>query len=159
MKLVPLSDIFDVRYGHSLELNRLKMLGRDEGGIPFVSRKSGDNGIASYVAPIAGVDPAPAGELSCALSGNGVLSTFLQDRPFYTAFHVACLKPLTSLSREQLLYYCTCIKANRYRYSYGRQANKTLKDLLIPSTDNIPAWVNGGLKRVVSDFSTRLQSI
>lgn len=142
MSLVPLSALFEVRYGHSLELNRLELLEPEAGGIPFVSRKMGDNGISAYVRRIEGVDPAPAGELSCALSGNGVLSTFVQDKPFYTAFHVACLRPLCDMTIDQLLYYCTSIRANRYRYSYGRQANKTLKDLLLPALDSLPNWVH-----------------
>lgn len=40
-----------------------------------------------------------------------------------------------------MLYYCTIIEANKYRYSYGRQANKTLKDILVPSPEDIPASV------------------
>ena len=99
-----LSELFEVVYGHSLELNRLTPLSREEGGIAFVSRKMGDNGISAYVATVDGVSPAPAGELTCALSGNGVLSTFLQDEPFYTGFHVARLKPLMEFTKEQLLY-------------------------------------------------------
>jgi hypothetical protein len=141
MNLVPLSSLFVIRYGHSLELNRLHRIAPDAGGIAFVSRKMGGNGISAYVSPIDGIDPAPAGELTCALSGNGVLSTFFQCRPFYTAFHVARLSPMTEMSVEQLLYYCACIWANRFRYSYGRQANRTLKDLLIPDLTSIPGWV------------------
>ena len=96
-----LSYLFDVQYGHSLELNRLKQTGLD--GIPFVSRKMGDNGVAAYVEPIDGILPNPAGELTCALSGNGVLSTFIQERSYYTGFHVACLKPKQEMLRTQLL--------------------------------------------------------
>lgn len=139
---VALGDLFDVRYGHSLELNRLRRISREQGGIPFVSRKMGDNGISAYVESIPGLSPAPAGELSCALSGNGVLSTFLQNKPFYTGFHVACLRPLQPMTAEQLLYYCACIKSNRYRYSYGRQANKTLRSLQVPALADLPSWVN-----------------
>lgn len=131
------SDVFEVRYGHSLELNRLKQCPPST-GIAFVSRKSRDNGIAAYVEPRVDVEPAIGGQLTCALSGNGVLSTFIQDGPFYTAFHVACLAPKRPLNKAELLYYCLCIKHNRYRYSYGRQANRTLKDILIPSRDEIP---------------------
>jgi hypothetical protein len=159
MKLVPLSSLFEVRYGHSLELNRLKQIPREQGGLPFVSRKMGDNGIAAYVEPLVGVSPAPAGDLTCALSGNGVLSTFVQNEPFYTAFHVACLRPIEPMTPDQLLYYCTCIWANRFRYSYGRQANKTLKDLLVPDRSDLPTWVDGGLSRVVGKLSARLNSI
>jgi len=154
IELVRVQDLFDVRYGHSLELNRLQLLSKDAGGIPFVSRKMGDNGIAAYVAPIAGVEPAPAGELSCALSGNGVLSTFYQERPFYTAFHVARLHPLEKMSVDELLYYCSCVWQNRFRFSYGRQANRTLKDLLIPARGSIPNWVHGSGSRVVEDLVT-----
>lgn len=136
--MAKLSDIFDVRYGHSLELNRLTLVRREE-GIAFVSRKAGDNGIAAYVAPILGLDPAPAGELTCALSAN-VLATHLQEQPFYAGYHVACLRPKLDLSKAQLLYYCLCIHANRYRYSYGRQANRTLRDLVIPNVEDIPDW-------------------
>ena len=140
--MIPLNDLFEVTYGHSLELNRLTQLSREEGGVGFVSRKMGDNGIAAYVAPIAGVSPAPAGELTCALSGNGVLSTFLQEEPFYTAFHVARLRPIVPMNKSQLLYYCTCIESNRYRFSYGRQANRSLKDVLIPNLDEIPEFIH-----------------
>lgn len=152
IELIRVQEVFDVRYGHSLELNRLKLIPKDSGGIPFVSRKMGDNGIAAYVEPIAGIDPAPAGELSCALSGNGVLSTFYQESPFYTAFHVACLHPLEKLTVDELLYYCSCIWQNRFRFSYGRQANRTLKDLLIPTRSSIPNWVHGATSRSVDNL-------
>lgn len=111
------------------------------GWLAFVSRKSVNNGIAAFVREIPGVDAAPPGQLTCALSGNGVLSTFIQERPFYTAFHVACLVPKIELSKAQLIYYCACIKANRYRYSYGRQANRTLRSIPLPEPSEVPDWV------------------
>ena len=39
------------------------------------------------------------------------------------------------------LYYCACIRANKYKYNYGRQANKTLKDIMIPDITEVPIWV------------------
>ncbi|GMA49280.1 hypothetical protein GCM10025857_06370 [Alicyclobacillus contaminans] len=138
--MMKLGDLFDVRYGNSLELNRMKQCGSE--GIPFISRKSTDNGIAAYVEPVEGIEPNPAGELTVALSGNGVLSTFVQERPYYTAFHVACLRPKVELSKQELLYYCLCIKANRYRYNYGRQANRSLREIILPSPEEIPSWVH-----------------
>jgi hypothetical protein len=135
-----LSDIFDIRYGHSLELNRLRLSDKQV-GIPFVSRRMGENGISAYVERLSDIEPYPAGDLTCALSGNGVLTTFVQDRPYYTAFHVACLHPTTDLSKKTLLYYCTCIRANHYRYSWGRQANRTLGTLPVPSIEEVPDWV------------------
>jgi len=136
-----LSEIFDIRYGHSLELNRLKRTDA-ENGISFISRKMGDNGIAAYVERIPDIEPNPAGELTCALSGNGVLTTFIQDKPYYTGFHMACLSPKIDLTKQELLYYSVCIKANRYRFSWGRQANRTLKNIFVPCEVDLPDWVN-----------------
>lgn len=154
LNTIPVCDIRgdEVRYGHSLELNRLQLKPRSDGGIPFISRKMGNNGIAAYVSPVDGVDPAPPRELSCALSGNGVLSTFYQESSFYTGFHVACLKPKLTLQIKELLYYCSCIWHNRYRFSYGRQANRTLKELLVPSPEIIPSWVYGSLRRISNEI-------
>lgn len=136
----PVSDVFDVRYGHSLELNVLEQSsGKD--GMAFVSRQMGHNGISAYVAPIEGVEPAPAGDISCALGGNGVLTTYIQEREFYCGRDVAILRPKVELTKQQTLFYCLCIKANRYRFGFGRQANKTLSKLLIPAIEQIPNWV------------------
>lgn len=128
----PLIDIFDVRYGHSLELNALEV-SNPEDGIAFVSRQMGDNGISAYVSPIEGLEPAPAGDISCALGGNGVLTTFVQEAKFYCGRDVAILRPKVELTKQEALFYCLCIKRNRYRFNYGRQANKTLAELLVPS--------------------------
>lgn len=140
LMMTPLSKLFDIRYGHSLELNRLTPLAPSLGGIPFVSRKMGDNGISSYVAKIKDVEPCPSGVLTCALSGNGVMSTFLQEKPFYSGYHIAHLIPKHELTKQQLLFYCYCLVKNRYRFSYGRQANRTLKNIKVPSLNQIPAF-------------------
>ena len=137
---VPVSYLFEVRYGHSLELNRLARADHIH-GVAFVSRKMGDNGISAFVKPIPGVDPAPAGDISCALGGNGVLTTHLQEQPFYVGRDVAILRPKIELSKAQILFYCLCIRSNRFRYSYGRQANKTLRSILVPALADLPPWV------------------
>ena len=147
--MTDLDSLFEVSYGHSLELNRLQPT-TPEDGIPFVSRKMGDNGVSAYVKPIPGLQPNEAGELTCALSGNGVLTTHIQERPYYTAFHVACLRPKTKLTKQQLLFYCLCIQRNRYRFSYGRQANRTLKALRVPSIKEIPNWVSSAVPDMFS---------
>lgn len=154
--MIPLNEIFEVSYGHSLELNRLIQISREDGGIPFISRKSGDNGISAYVEYIEGITPADAGLLTCALSGNGVLSTFIQETPFYSGYHIAHLKPRTKMSKSVLLFYCYCLSVNRYRYNYGRQANKTLTSLLLPALEEIPEFVkNVDAKRFAGYLSSR----
>ena len=49
--MVKICDLFDARYGHSLELNRLKVVAPEE-GVAFISRKMGDNGISPFLAPV-----------------------------------------------------------------------------------------------------------
>lgn len=137
MNLCSVSDLFHVRQGSSLELNAL-----DEcaGGVPFVSRTTQNNGVSAFVAPIAGVAPLPGGVLSVALSGSP-LATFLQEESFYSGYHVATLTAKAPMSRDVLLYYAACLQANRYRFSYGRQANRSLASLMIPALSEVPAWV------------------
>ena len=139
--MTTLENLFHVRYGHSLELNHLTITD-SEGGIAFVSRKMGDNGVSAFVQPIPDLSPASPGEISVALGGNGVLSTFVQERPFYTGRDVAILSPKEQMNKSTLLFYCMCIEANRYRYSYGRQANRSLGTLPLPSLNELPAWAS-----------------
>lgn len=123
-------DLFDVSYGHSLELNRLTR-SSDAEAINFVSRTAKNNGVSARIAPIDGLTPGPPGVLTVALGGT-VLETFLQPAPFYTGFHVAILTPRRWMSTAEKLFWAMCIRANRYRYNYGRQANRTLADLVLP---------------------------
>ena len=155
MKLIAISELFSVTYGVNFELNRMTL---DSSGIPFVGRSDRNNGVTARVSPIPGVVPNPAGTLSVA-GGGSVLATFLQFEPYYSGRDLFYLTPHLVMSDSQKLYYCACIRANRYRYSYGRQANKTLKDLLIPDLDSMPDWVDDGLDRVLSDFTKRIQAI
>lgn len=137
MKLVPLSEVFSVSRGSDLELNALT---EQEGGIPFVSRTAENNGVSAYVTKLEDVPTVPANTLSVALGGTP-LATFLQKRPYYSGRDVAYLTPLAPMADSELLYYAACISANRFRYSYGRQANRTLRSLLVPARSEIPVWV------------------
>jgi hypothetical protein len=169
MKLVAVEELFEVQYGTSLELNALDEVAD---GIPFVSRTAQNNGVSAKVAPIAGVEPLPAGVLSVALGGTP-LATFLQESPFYTGRDVAVLTPKASMPRRTLLYYAACLQSNRYRFSYGRQANRSLASLAVPDLASVPKWVSstcetpdtvwhnilhGGLRLGEADSSVRLQA-
>lgn len=136
--MIKVSDLFDIKNGDNFSLNKLKV---DADGVNFVSRTAKNNGVSAKVAAIHEIEPRQAGLITVALGGS-VLETFIQPEPFYTGFHVAILQPKSELSDAQKLYYCECIRSNQYRYSYGRQANRTLKDLLIPALNNIPSWIN-----------------
>ena len=90
------------------------------------------------VKKIDGVTPQAPGTLSCA-GGGSVLETFVQIKPYYSGRDLYVLTPKTKMSLAEKLYYCMCIKANAYKYSYGRQANKTLKNIELPGV--VPDWV------------------
>ncbi len=139
-----LDEIFDVWYGVNLELINCEQI---ENGIPFVSRQSVNNGISGYVKPI-DIVPNPAHSLSIAGSGS-VLSTFYHDYEYYSGRDVYIAKPKQNLSKEQMLYYAYVIENNKYRFNYGRQANKTLKNILVPDITELPNYVN---KISVSDY-------
>jgi hypothetical protein len=134
--MIIVDDLFEVFYGTDLELNRLKKV---EIGINFVSRTEKNNGVSAIVEQLPDVKPLEVGLITVAGGGNSVLSSFIQDKPFYSGRDLFCLRARKSMSLREKLFYCLCIKANQYRYSYGRQANRTLKSLILP--DNIPEWV------------------
>ncbi len=124
-----LGELFDIRYGVNLEVVNCEVV--ESGGIPFVSRQSVNNGVACYVRELPYEEPNPAGTLSIA-GGGSVLSTFLQNEPYYSGRDIYVATPRQSMSREELLYYCWVIEKNKYRYSYGRQANRTLREIRVP---------------------------
>jgi hypothetical protein len=145
MKLVRVDDIFEVAYGVNLELNALV---RDPNGINFVSRTARNNGVSARVRSVKGVKLLPAGSLTVA-GGGSVLETFVQPEPFYSGRDLYVLHPRVDMSLEQKLYACMCIKANKYRYNYGRQANRTLREIRIPDPRNLPSWVKPAFSEVL----------
>jgi hypothetical protein len=135
------SDLFVLQYGHSLELNRLQPSDAPD-AINFVSRTTRNNGVSARVQPIRGVEPADAGTLSVALGGQGgAAETFLQPRPYYCGRDVMILTPKTAMQDVEKLWWSACITANHFRFGFGRQANRTLKDIALPDRSAIPGWV------------------
>lgn len=133
------SDLFDVFYGANLEFNKMTPL--EEGGIPFVARGSSNNGVVGYVASVYGAKKNPAYTISVAGSGS-ILECFLQEVPYYSGRDLYYLKPKQPITKNQMLFYCAVLRSNKYRYSYGRQANRTLGDIAIPALNELPKWVN-----------------
>lgn len=131
-----LDEIFDLRYGHSLELNALKQV-EAPAGVNFASRAMGNNGITARV--FTEETPGLPGEVTVALGGNGVLSSFVQPEPFVCGRDVMILTAKDpDMTTVEKLWWCRCIWENRYRFSYGRQANRTLGELRVP--DAMPDW-------------------
>lgn len=67
------------------------------------------------------------------LGGSYLLSSFVQQSPFYTAQNIKVVTPKKNISFNEKVFYCKCIEHNRFRYtSHGREANITLDTILVP---------------------------
>jgi hypothetical protein len=145
-----ISELFDLQYGHSLELNRLlQSLGPNS--VNFVGRAARNNGVTAKVAPIAGLAPAASSTISVALGGQGGAGVaFLQPFPYYCGRDVMVLTAKLPMTDTEKLWWALCITANRFRFGFGRQANRTLKDLELPDPATIPTWVK---EADVSDYA------
>lgn len=135
--------LFDVVYGVNLELvNCVETDKNDPDAVAFVSRTESNNGISAYVKPVQGVEPQPKDTITVA-GGRSVLATFLQTQPFYSGRDLYLLYPKCCISNKAKLFLVTIIKANKYRYNYGRQANVTLPSLKLKlpvTADGKPDW-------------------
>lgn len=135
-KEFPISEIFNVKYGVNLELNACEKVQKgDPNAVNFVARTANNNGVTAHVRLIDDITPQNTGLISVA-GGGSVLSTFLQNEPFYSGRDLYIMDPIDKISDEAKLFIITIIEQNKYKYSYGRQANKTLPDivLMLPST-------------------------
>lgn len=125
------SDLFNVKYGINMELNTcIETTSDDPEGIAFVARTAEHNGVSAYVKSIEGKEPQPA-EIITVAGGGSVLSTFVQKRPFYSGRDLYLLIEKEDINLKVKMFISTVLFANQYRYSYGRQANKTLPDLIL----------------------------
>lgn len=57
MKLVPITDIFDIRYGNQFDLSKMDILSDGVEGISFVSRSSENNGNMAMVGMFNDIEP------------------------------------------------------------------------------------------------------
>ncbi|MBK3560501.1 restriction endonuclease subunit S [Streptomyces sp. MBT56] len=134
-----ISDLFEIEYGHSLSLNKLTQTSPSE-GVAFVSRTARNNGVSAWVEPVPELKPLPAGLMTvCLRSRNHALSTFIQPRPFYCGYHVFVMRPRYEMTLQEKMWWSQCIEANRYRFNFGRQANRSFSNIQVP--DEVPQWV------------------
>lgn len=137
-----INDLFKLDYGHSLELNRLEQSTASD-AVNFVGRAARNNGVTARVVPIPNSKPAAAGTISVALGGQGGAGVaFLQPMPYFCGRDVMVLTPKKPMTDQEKLWWVMCITANRFRFGFGRQANRTLKYLNLPAPEDIPSWVH-----------------
>lgn len=151
MALVSLESLFTVTYGVNLDLNKLT---ESANGIPYVGRTQKNNGVTAHVSKIKGVNPNPANTISVS-GGGSVLEAFVQDEPYYSGRDLFYLTPNLNMTKQEMLYYCMCIRANKFRYNFGRQPNKTMTKIMLPDLCDIPSYVNNIPIRDLSYFCKR----
>jgi hypothetical protein len=132
------SDLFSIRRGHQLDLVHLKQVAPFT-GIAYISRSEQNNGVLAWVEAVDGIEPAKLGTITVTLGGS-IMAAYVQPRPYYTAQNVDILTPRDpGMTLAEKLWWAACIRANRYRYNYGRHANRTFRSLMLPSS--VPKWV------------------
>lgn len=130
-----LKDLFEIEYPKTLIFSEMTM---SETGIHFVSSQDKNNGVVARVEECEGVKKYPAGVITVPLKGS-VLMAHVQNEECYVAHQIAVLTPKRAMGLKEKLFYCLCIQKNAYRFNYGRQADRTLRELLLP--DSLPDWV------------------
>ena len=156
---VELTDLFAIEHGNKFDLNKMDQCAPgDRDAVAFVGRSGERNGIVAMVRR-KGHSPYPAGLITVALGGSA-LASFVQPLPFYTAQNIDVLKPKLQMSVDTKLYYCLCIEANRFRYStFGREANRTLRNLRVPPREQVPNWVSGTTREAASSLTRELEAL
>ena len=102
-----MNELFEVKYGINMELNTcIEAEDGDPDAINFVARTESNNGVSARVKPVEGKEPQPAGLITCA-GGGSVLSTFLQEEPFYSGRDLYLLIPLQPMSKLVKLFCIT----------------------------------------------------
>lgn len=139
MKLTSLERLFHIEYGNGLELVNLQ---KSKNGTNFVARTQKNNGVVSKVVVPVWEKTFPKGCITVAVSGS-VMESFVQTESFVTGYHIMVLTPFCGMSDEIKLFYCHCLRMNKFKYSYGRQANITLPSLQVPCLEEAERFVNG----------------
>ena len=99
MKLVPVSEIFNVHYGVNFELNKMTL---DTNGINFVSRTAKNNGVSAKVKKLLNKIPNPKNTISVA-GGGSVMESFLQKAPYYSGRDLYYPKYGTSIYDDKII--------------------------------------------------------
>jgi len=137
-----LDEIFSIRYGSQLDLNKCSLCDEsDTTGYNFVNRSNKNCGVSARILEVDNKKPFEAGVITVAMGGS-VLSSFVQQEPFYTGQNVKVLKPKMPMPLIVKLYYCHCIESNKFRFStFGREANYSFDSLMVPDIDELPDWL------------------
>lgn len=143
MKMIQIQDLFEVKGGSNITASQLTELPFTN-SIPVV----GASGVLEKTV-VGYIDKDKVSnkifpQHTIYVSTNGALccTAFLAPWEFTGNVDMVALIEKQPLTIRQKLYYCLCINANKYRFSYGRKPKGIrFSSLEIPAPEEIPAWV------------------
>ena len=137
-----LNTIFNISYGTKLDKN--KTIECYDKPVLFVSRTSKNHGIDLICNEQINLTPNNSETITVPLGGEGRLMANVQFAKYYNGQNVAILTPINqNMTLNERIYYSLIIRKNQFKYSaFGREANSTIGDILVPSLNEIPQYVN-----------------
>ncbi len=85
----------------------------------------------------------PTPSITVPYNGNGVAYAFVQRIPFCASDDVQVLVPKTTADVGALLFVCSVLRRERYRFSYGRKwhlERMQAAKIRLPSKNGQPDW-------------------
>jgi len=153
-KLVPLSEIFDVKNG--LASSNVEVLESPESlaDIRYIRpSQTYEGSIAGYVDKTFIDDKYiyPDNTLYVSTDGQGSHTySYVSSFEFIPNSNVSVLIPKREMSVQEKIYYALCISSNRYKFSYGRKPKgDRLKDISLPLYP--PEYVYGDIFNEIFD--------
>ena len=100
-----LKELFNLKYGVNKELINMVVCDKKHPNAkPFVSRKSPNQGISSYVLKDKTSKINPKNSISVAVSGS-VLSSFLHKYEYYSGREIYILTPIKQMPEVEMIFY------------------------------------------------------
>ena len=88
-----------------------------EGNTPFIGAIDSNNGYREYI----GQEPIHSGNTITVNYNGSVAESFYQPKPFWASDDVNVLYPKFKMNPFNALFIATIIKAEKYRFNYGRK--------------------------------------
>jgi hypothetical protein len=134
-KTFRLDELFEIKKG-----SRLTKRQQRPGPVPYLGASARNNSITSL---IDATPQFPANTIAVPYNGSTGFATY-QSRPFCAGDDIHVLIPRENLSPLVLLFLCTVIRREGFRYHYGYKWNLTrmVEDSVrLPQQNGAPDWV------------------
>lgn len=149
-----IKDLFIFEKHKPVHANKVEIYDNIKDGIRYITRTVQNNGIKGYI-KMQKHNTCPANTISIPMNGEGLLTACVQTKEYYVANLVGCLVPIKKMSIDELTWYATEIRKNRFRFSsHGREVNEErLMGLEIcPIDSNVVSFVEKRMK----NFNTKM---